>query len=178
MQFGINLLEKKELATTEEKEVISRLKKTIAITLLIYSLLVVGLIGFQFFLSREKQNLASQENQLESRIKTFQKVESLEVLIKDRLGKCAKIISSRTHPEAVLTKIINAKEEEVKISGVELTKNEEVKLAVESSDVSSLERFTDKIKKVFQEEGYKTIIFETVTRTKGGGYSLNLTAKK
>ena len=178
MQFGINLLAKKELATTEEKEVVSKLKKTIAITLLIYSLAVVGLIGFQFFLSGEKQKIFSQASQLELRIKNLQKVEILEVLIKDRLGKCAKVISSRTHPETVLTKIINAKEEGVEIFEVELAKSEEVKLAAESSDVSSLERFTDKIKKVFQEEGYQTIILEAVTRTKKGGYSLNLTAKK
>jgi len=178
VQFGINLLGKKELASKEEKEVLGKVKRTLVVTLLIYALFVVSLLGLQFFLSREKQNLVSQESQLESRIKTFQKVETLEVLIKDRLGKGAKIISSRTHPEVILTKIINAREEGVEILEVELAKSEEVKLAAESSDVGSLERFMDKIKKVFQEEEFQTIILETVTRTKEGGYSLGLTAKK
>ena len=178
MQFGINLLAKKELATTEEKEVVSKLKKIAVITLIIYTLVVVGLMGGQFFLSREKQNLVSRASQLESRIKTFQKVESLGILIKDRLGKCSQIISSRTKPEVILTKIINAQEEGIKIFEVELAKNEEVKLAAESSDVGSLERFTEKIKKVFQDEGYQTIVLETVNRTKDGGYSLNLIAEK
>ncbi len=178
MQFGINLLGKKEITSKEEKEVLDKVKKNLVITFLVYALFVVSLLGLQFFLSREKQNLVSLESQLESRIKTFQKVETLEVLIKDRLGKCVKIISSRTHPEVILTKIIDAKEEEVEIFEVELVKSEEVKLAAESSDVGSLERFTEKIKKVFQEEGYQIIILETVTRTKEGGYILNLTAKK
>jgi hydrogenase maturation factor HypF (carbamoyltransferase family) len=178
VQFGINLLEKKEIASKEEKEVFSKVKRILVVTLLIYAFLVVSLIGIQFFLSREKQNLASQESQLESKIKTFQKAETLEVLIKDRLGKCTKIISTRTHPEEILTKIINAKEEGVEIIGVELAKNEEVKMVAESSDVASLESFTDKIKKVFQDEGFQTIILETVTRTKAGGYNIGLTAQK
>jgi hypothetical protein len=178
VQFGINLLEKKEIASKEEKEVFSKVKRTLVVTLLIYALLVGSLIGLQFFLSREKQNLTSQESQLESRIKTFQRVETLEVLIKDRLAKCSKIISTRTHPEEILTKIINAREEGVEITQVELAKNEEVTMTAESSDVVSLESFTAKIKKVFQDEGFQTIVLEMVTRTKAGGYNIGLTAQK
>ena len=83
MQFGINLLGKKEIATTEEKQITSKLQKNILITLFIYALLVIGLLGSQFFLSREKQKIASQASQLEARIKSYQAVESLELLIKD-----------------------------------------------------------------------------------------------
>jgi hypothetical protein len=178
VQFGINLLGKKEIASKEEKEVLDKVKRTLAITLLIYALLVASLIGAQFFLSREKQKLTSQESQLETRIKSFQKVETLEVLIKDRLVKCTKIISLRTHPEVILTKIINAREEGVDISGFELAKNGEVELSAESDSVSSLEDFTNKIKEVFQEEGYQTVLLEAVSRTKDGGYTLSLVAKK
>lgn len=178
MQFGINLLGKKEVASTEEKAIIDKLRRIVVITLVIYALVVAGLIGFQFFLSREKQKVVSQASQLELRIGNFQKVETLEVLIKDRIGKTTKIISSRTHPEIILTKIINAKEEGVEILGVELGKGEEIGLSAESGDVGSLDSFTEKIKEVFEGEGYKTIVLETVTRTKDGGYNLNLVAKK
>jgi hypothetical protein len=178
MQFGINLLRKKEIATTEEKEITSKLKKIIVITLVIYTLIVVGLIGSQLFLSREKQKITSQASQLELRIKSYQTVESLEVLIKDRIEKCANIIGSRTHPEIILAKIINAKGEGVEITSVELEKNHKVKLAAESEDVGSLEKFTNEIKAVFSGEGYQTVILESVSRTKDGGYSLNLVAQK
>ena len=178
MQFGINLLGKKEITTTEEKEITSKIKKIIAITLIIYTLIVAGLIGSQFFLSREKQKIATQASQLESRIKGFQRVESLEVLIKDRVGKCANIISSRTQPEIILTKIINVKEEGVEITSVELEKNQKVKLTAGSEDVGSLEKFTDEIKEVFSGEGYQIVILEGVSRTKDGGYSLSLDAQK
>ncbi len=178
MQFGINLLRKKEIATTEEKEITSKLKKIVVITLVIYTLIVAGLIGSQFFLSKEKQKITSQASQLESRIKGLQKVESLEVLIKDRIEKCANIIGSRTHPEIILAKIINAKEEGVEITSIELEKNQKVKLAAQSEDVNSLEKFTGKIKAIFSGEGYQIVILESVSRTKDGGYNLSLVAQK
>lgn len=178
MQFGINLLGKKEIVSSEEKEIIDKSKKTIVVTLVLYSLIMVIFLGSQFYLSREKNKIASQASQLEVRIKAYQKVESLEIFIKNRLGYCLKIINTRTHPEIILTKIINAKGEGLDISAVDLKKNNQISLSAESSDVGSLEEFVEKIKEVFSEEGYQTIVLESISRTKDGGYGLNLVAEK
>jgi hypothetical protein len=178
VQFGINLLGKKEIRTTEEKEIVENLKKIVAMTLVIYALVVVGLIGSQFFLSREKEKIATQASQLESRIKNLQPVETLEVLIKDRIKKSANIVGSRTHPEIILAKIINTQEDGVIITSVEIEKKQEINLTAEFKDVNSLEKFAEAIKLVFSEEGYQTIVLESVSRTKNGGYNLNLVAQK
>ena len=178
MQFGINLLAKEKITVGAEKEAISRLKKTFSLVLLVYALVITSLLVPSFYLSYEKGKISTEISQLEGKIKSFQKVENLEVLIKSRVTKAQKITESRTPVERILVKIVNSLEEGITVSGLNFGKNNQITLSAQAQDVKSLETFLEKIKSALKEEGYSLAKLDSIGRDKKGGYSFELVAEK
>ncbi len=178
MQFGINLLAREKPPTVVEKQIIGRLKKISLLVLVVYALVTGILLGGGYYFSLESRNLSRQASQLETRIKSFQKVETLEVLIKDRIVNSQKILGARSHPEETLTKIINIVEEGVNISEIDFGVKDRLTFSVDTRDVTSMEIFLEKIKKVLAELGYQTVRLEMISRNKNGGYYFQLIAEK
>lgn len=178
MQFGINLLAKEKIAVGAEKETISRLKKIFSLVLLVYALVIGSLLASSFYLSYEKGKIATEISQLEGQIKSFQKVENLEVLIKSRVAKAQKIIDSRTHAEKILVKIVNSFEEGITVSNLDFGKNNQISLSAQAQDVKALETFLEKIKSVLKEENYSLAKLDSISRDKKGSYSFELVAEK
>lgn len=178
MQFGINLLAKGKKKDFVEKEIIGKVRKIIGVALVGYALLILGLVATLSFLSLEKKRLSTQVSQLEATIKSYQKVESLEVLIKTRVSLAQKIIEPRVPTEAILVKIINSLEEGIEVSSLDFGKKDEISISAHSENVGSLESFLVKIKQIFQEEKYTILRLDGVNRDEDGGYSFSLLAKK
>jgi spore germination protein YaaH len=178
VQFGINLLAKEKITVGAEKEAISRLKKTFVLVLLAYALVIVSLLGPFFYLSYEKGKIATEISQLEANIKSFQKVENLEVLIKSRVAKAQIIIESRAHVEKIIVKIVNSLEEGITVGNLDFGKNNQISFSAQAQDVKALETFLEKIKSILKEEGYSLAKLDSISRDKKGGYSFELVAEK
>lgn len=178
MQFGINLLAKEKKKTFAEKEIVGKIRKIVGVALVGYALLILGLVATLSFLSLEKKRHSTQISQLEATIKSYQKVESLEVLIKTRVSLAQKIIETRVPTETILVKIINSLEEGIEVSGLDFGKKDEISVTAHSEDVDSLEIFLGKVEQIFQEEKYTILRLDGVNRDKEGGYSFSVLAKK
>lgn len=178
MQFGINLLAKEKKKTFAEKEIVGRVRKIVALALVGYALLILGLVATLSFLSLEKKRLSTQVSQLEATIKSYQKVESLELLIKNRVSLAQKIIGPRVPTEAILVKIINSLEVGIEVRSLDFGKKDQILVAAHSENVGSLESFLVKVKQIFQEEKYTILLLDGVKRDEAGGYSFSLLARK
>jgi len=178
VQFGINLIAKEKKKTFAEKEIIGKVRKIIGVALVGYALLILGLVATLSLLSLEKKRHSTQISQLEATIKSYQKVESLEVLIKTRVSLARKIIETRVSTEAILVKIINSLEEGIEVSGLDFGKKDEILISAHSENVGSLESFLVKVEQIFQEEKYTVLRLGGVNRDEAGGYSFSLLAKK
>lgn len=178
MQFGINLLAKEKPKALAEKEIIRKAKMIVGFAVAVYIFFILGLMAVFSYFSLEKRNLDTQITKLESTIKSYQKVENLEVLIKGRVSLAQKIIEPRIPAEAILVKIINSLEEGITVSALEFKTKNEISFSAYSENANSLESFLQKVKQIFQEEKYSLVRLDGITRDEAGGFSFLILAKK
>lgn len=98
MQFGVNLLPRQEFKAKNEKTVVL-LKKISFIVLGAYTLFLLGLGGFYYYVSTNKVNLTSEIAETQKKIKSYEKKENLLVTVKERMVNIAQILNNRKRVE-------------------------------------------------------------------------------
>lgn len=166
--LGINLSPQKK-----EKEglkvVYEKIKPYLILFLIFYSLIVALLFGFQFYLLREKSLVQAKTSFTEAKIKSLEKREMLEIVLKGRTAQMLKILKERTDYASLLEKVQNLSLQ-VPFRGIGFDEKK-ITLEGEAANVSLLNEFLEKVK---GESDFPKVALTSLSRTKEGGYSFSL----
>ena len=114
MQFGVNLLPKKE---RQEKTASFKTTQPVAVVILvIYVIFIAGLFSFSFYISTQEKRIKKEESQLGVKVQALAKRESLAVTLKTRVEAASQILKNRLSHKELLARI-----EKFALPGVALT---------------------------------------------------------
>lgn len=179
MQFGVNLLEQRKVSPGESQSR-RRLKRLGVIVLLVYTLCIAILFAFSFYLTTTQKKLNSEKQQVEAKIKNFEKRESLALDLKRRAEMIGKILASR---ENVQKKEVSQEQllawiKSITIPGISLTKislgEAEITFEAEAANALVLGEFLDQLQST--EKKILFLSLDTLSRTPKGTYGFSLKA--
>ncbi|MDP3888663.1 MAG: PilN domain-containing protein [bacterium] len=175
MQFGINLLPTKKTGLEVK---IGRHLKTYAVPVLsVYTLFLAVLFVSSFYISTKESNLNSEISQTESKIKSYQKRETMALTLKDRmsliggiLGDNQKNTNNDLSQDQVLTWLQSLLNSGVSLTSINLS-NTDMEVAGEADNVSNLASFLDSLP---GERNFSSLSLSSLTRLTSGRYSFYL----
>jgi len=179
MQFGVNLLEQRKVSPGESQSR-RRFKRWGVIVLLVYTLCIAILFTFSFYLTTTQKRLNSEKQQVEAKIKNFEKRESLALDLKRRAETIGKILASRENVKKreVSEEQLLAWIKSMAIPGISLTKislsQAQITLEAEAANALVLGEFLDQLQ--LTEKKILYLNLDTLSRAKKGTYSFSLKA--
>ena len=94
MQFGVNFIEgKKTDSLNEHRNKI--IKIGVGIVLVVYLIFSVSLFSASYYLNSQRQVVSDQVVKVGKEVKDLQKIETLETLLKQRIGDAGSLINQR-----------------------------------------------------------------------------------
>lgn len=169
---GINLLPK-EKATPHQKKVVAKISMVLIGILVLYVLLVAGLFSYGSFLSIQSNNVLKATSETETKIKSLQKIEILELALKMRIKEINDLVAKRTYYSAYLSKLQSLATLGTSFNVFEFKKGV-ISTAGTSTNVVTVNNFIESLKK---ETMFSNVLLGGLGRGKNGqyGFSLELT---
>jgi hypothetical protein len=159
-------------ASLEKKAEISRMAKTGSFIVLIAYLLIVGaLFSYYFYLNNQIKKTDLQITQKENKIEDSKEIESLQVLLKQRLSSLNKFFKNDKRPDFVsFLSFFEDIPAGVKIRNLTVATTAELTVSGESSNVVVLGEFLDKFKEEKASSLFSEVTLSTLDRQTSGIY--------
>lgn len=159
-------------ADLEKKAKISRIAKVASfITLIAYFLIVGTVFSYWFFLNNQIENTSSEINLKKNKIEDLKNIESLQVLLKQRLSSLNKFFKNDKKPDFIsFISYFEDVPQGVKIKGFVAANTGELTVSGESLNVVVLGEFLDKFKEDETNYLFSNITLSTLDRQKNGSY--------
>jgi len=159
-------------ASLEKKAEISRIAKMGSFIVLIAYLLIVGaLFSYYFYLNNQIKKTDLQITQKESRITDLKEIESLQVLLKQRLSSLNKFFKNDKRPDFIsFLSFFEDVPAGVKIKNLTVATAAELTVSGESSNVVVLGEFLDKFKEEKASSLFSEVTLSTLDRQTTGAY--------
>jgi len=180
MERGINFLKAYEGRTSQKNFVrIFRISALLIFTF--YCLLVVGVLSFWIFLKKEHEKINFQIKDKKSQVEQLKKIESLQVLLKQRLASLATIRLVKGGDFPVLFSFFSRlNSEEVSFTDIRFSSKREIGVKGVASSAFTLAKFLEKLVSSADAAMFSKIVLTSLARQKEGNYnfSLSLTYEK
>jgi len=159
-------------ANLEKKAKISRIAKVSSFIVLIAYFLIVGVVfSYWFFLNNQIENTFSQITLKKNKIENLENIESLQVLLKQRLSSLNKFFKGDKRPDFVsFLSYFEDVPQGVRIKGFVATGIGELTISGESSNVVVLGEFLDKFQKDGISSLFSNVTLSTLDRQTDGSY--------
>ena len=171
MKNEINFLSGQR-ADSEKKAKISRISKIASFIVLITYFLIVGAVfSYWAFLNNQIEKTSSQITLKKDKIEDLKEIESLQVLLKQRLSSLNKFFKNDKRPDFVsFLSYFEDIPQGVKIKSFMAVNTGELTVSGESSNVVVLGEFLDKFKEDGTNSLFSNVTLSTLDRQENGSY--------
>lgn len=166
---GINLLPK-EKATPQQKKVVGKISMVLIGILILYVLAVAVLFSYGSFLSMQSNNVLKATSETETKIKSAQKKEVLELALKMRIKEVNDLIAKRVSYSNYLSKLQSLAPQGTSFASFDFTKGA-INAAGLSTNVITVNNFINNLKK---ETMFSGVLLSSLGRGKTGEYNFSL----
>lgn len=171
---SIDLLQPDKLLPIEKRRTFL-IRVGAIIIIVFYCLLVVALFSFGLVVVRESQVVANKIESEKAKLSELQEVESLQLLLKQRLSSLAKVVEAGgLEPKYWLNYLDNLVPEEIAIENSDWSTEGKVELSGIASNAVVLADFLDTLKQKTDEEKIAKSTLVSATRQIEGVYSFTL----
>lgn len=173
---GINLLKPEK--TKDERLVNLAHSLTVGsiVLLIFYCLFVAALFSFSIYLGQANEKIAQEIETKKHQITELKKVESLQLILKQRLSSLTELITKKevSYPQ-LLNQLDETLEAGITIKEISLTDAGVMTISGTASQATVLARFLDKLtgKKII----FSTVVLTSISRQKDGSYLFNIDLK-
>lgn len=176
VQFGINLLPAKKIPTLAEQKFFQKFKRYGLLVLVFYIILVAVLFGLSLFLSFENKKIKAQTASVENQIKSLQKIESLQVALKERVNEATKITKARFSYKETIEQIQSLLTEGIIIQDLDIKEGDKIAFSGTAQNAAVLSSFIDQFKEESQKKIFSQVTLSSTGRTQKGEYTFSLEA--
>jgi hypothetical protein len=176
MKKGIDFLKAYEKKIEKEKNIIRLLSRGLILITLIYCIFSIGVFAYWQNLNQTLKDINNKINSKKTKIKQYQKRESLYFLLKDQLSFLYRITSGKeVNYSQIILSILQSAEDKVKISDIKISSNGETKISALAPTASSLASFLGEIGINKGMEGFYKITLSSLSKQRGGDYNFSMT---
>lgn len=172
----INLFKAYLAVPQQKRDLVRKVRVVMIVALALYCLSLAGVFSYWLILKRQASTLSEKIENQRQKISRYQKVETLHVLVKQRLAALTPVLSSKTPGyHQILDELESIAPEGVVFTNFDFTTEGGFKCSAEAPNAVILaiflERFLDLKNSVLPDN----IDLSSVTRSKDGEYSFALT---
>lgn len=170
---GIEFLQV-ERPETKQEVLATKLKAASIVVLIVYALFLGGVFSTWFYLQKQEERVLEQIELKKNQVKELQEVESLQVVLKQKLSALSPILAKESLDYSQLLEAINGLAgESVSLSGFEMTEDGQIDFSGQAANAVQLADFLDNL--IAQEGlGFKKVILSSITRNIDGSYAFNI----
>lgn len=178
MKNQIDFLQEFKKKESTAKKVAPILNKIIILLIIGYLLIGGGVLTLFFYYQNENNQLQNKIEQKKKRIVQLEKVESLQVLIKERLSALTKILDEKRldYPEIFSYFENLGKEKNLIFNKIEIEENGLIRVSGRVADRILIIDFLEELEK--NQNPFSEITLNSLAKNKEGGYDFSLTFKK
>ncbi len=143
-----------------------RMVKTFSILLLLaYCLVVAAFFSYSFYLTTSARNTAREIASKKSRIEDLKEIESLQIVLKQRLSNLLKFFDGqKTADFTALLDYFNSKTQGVTIRDLSLSPDGKIKFSGEASDVVALGQLLDNLTNKEASQIFSSIVLSSLDK--------------
>jgi len=172
----INFLKKEESLSWSQLEKAKSIRKKSLVIILIWVLLFAGVEGGLIFLNQKFKRLGREKTYLEGQLTSLNKKVGKILLLKERLEKVDKIISSRSDYYPPLNNFFSSVPQGVQIK--EVSVNKETIAVTGEGDILSLAQFIETYTDTRKKSWFKSATLNSLAKQeKGLNFDFSLTIK-
>lgn len=170
---GINLLITEKKFSAKKIQIIRLVKVGSVILLIFYCVVAVGTFSVWAYLQSESQKVQEELNLKKQRITALKKIESLQVVLKQRLSSLNQVLGEKKFDyKGVLAYLEGLSSPEITLGGIDLSSDGKLSFSGTATNAFSLGDF---IEKVSSEEGiFSSVVLSSVSRKADAGYKFGL----
>lgn len=174
MEKGINLLRVKE-EVSERAIKFKRFLQVGSILLLIFYILILGgVFSFWFIQQRESQIVREKVKQAEAKITELQKIESLQLVLKERLQSLTSIFGKEEiNYKDVLSQLERLTPSGVDLESIDLAKDGGITISGSAENSLSLGEFLVNLTDP-EEENFESVALSSISREENGIFKFSL----
>lgn len=175
MNRGINLLISKEKPSFRSDQFVRLAKVGSVVLLIFYTLVSLGVFSFWLYSQQESQRVSREMAIKEQKITSLARIESLQVLLKQRLSSL-KLIFEETAPDykALLVYFFQFSSGGIVFKDINLSQKGEILFTGEAINSHVLANFLDQISGEKGKDLFGRIVLSSISRQKDGSYSFSL----
>lgn len=180
MQFGVNLLPRKDSSPVQQ-EALGRIKRWLILALGLYVVFMTVLFSIFFYLSITRKQIEAESKQIETKIKSLEKRESLALTLKKRMEVVSPLIAAREEKrkKGVSHEQLLAWIQSLAVAGVSFgdasLAPSEVSFTGEAQNAFSLDEFLRQFNN--KADKFNLVVLDGLSRSSKGVYSFSLKAK-
>lgn len=141
--------------------------------LIIYCILMVAIISYWGFLRKEKEKIEKQIEVKKSQINQLRKKESLQVLLKQRLGFLTKEQFFQPGKFPYFLNILSSLQPNVDLLSIQIFENK-IEIRGSASNIIDLSGFLEKLETSSEFNVFPNIILDSLARNKDGSYNFSV----
>lgn len=175
MAKGINLLKKKKAIPVREAQLMRFAQVGSVVLLVFYCLIVVGIFSLWLYTRQESQEVDRQIAVKKQNITDLEKIESLQILLKQRLASLTALVGKKTadYPK-ILSYFTQFPSNEIILDEITLLENGKVTLSGQAVNTLVLSDFLESLVQGEGDDLFAQIILSSFTRQEKGNCAFNL----
>lgn len=175
---GIDFLQAYKKSVSKEAPYLKFLNLGSLVVLVAYCLLVGAIFSYWIYLRQESQNISSQIAIKKQKVKEFEKIELLQIVLKERLSLLNNLfLEKRSDYFQLLTYFQGVSPEGVGIEKITLSENGEGTLEGKADNAQALSAFLENLTPVTNTTPLSEVVLSSSTREKDGSYKFSLSIK-
>lgn len=175
MAKGIDFLQAQKEKRREEEKVLVHIKIGSIIFLVVYCLLVGATFSFWVYLNQDYRNVSRQIVSKKQRIEQLRRVESLQIILKQRVFHLEKLFSYKAPDYSqILSYLEKISPAGVSLTEVELLENGEGKLSGIAPNALVVSNFLKELTSDTSTSPFSKIVLSSARRQKDGTYNFTL----
>ncbi len=174
MNGQIDFLKGYQVGLAKKTQALHRLQVGSFLALLAYCLMVGATFSYWLFINKQASGVQQEIAQKKQQIEKLKDVESLQIVLKQRLSTLGKFFSTQkeTNFEDVLS-LLGQITDEVKIKELKMSEGK-INLSGEAPNNLALEKFIQDLKNKPEGSLFSTITLSSLDRQENGGYFFSL----
>jgi hypothetical protein len=176
MVQGINLLKPQRAKDERLVSLAHSLKVGSIVLLIFYCLAVAALFSFSIYLGQISEKTSQQIEIKKRQLEGLKKVESLQLVLKQRLSSLTELISGeKVSYQEWLDQLDKILEPGITIKEISITDSGVMTISGDASQATVLARFLDKL--AGENPIFSTVVLSSISRQKDGSYLFNVDLK-
>lgn len=175
MAREINLLVSKKKRSFREGQLVRLVKVSSVLLLILYFLVSLGVFSFWLYIREESQKLSQEMTSKREKIAALEKIESLQILLKQRLSSL-KTISDEGFLDykGFLVYLAQFSSAEIAFKDITISQDGNLSLSGEAINALTLADFLDQISGEKGRNLFERIVLSSISRQENGSYSFGL----